>query len=198
MGYQANKPQASDKMSVSQGDLLGNFTEVNTAWNANHIPFNLGNEGSHWFLMMPNQTVTPGTFPPATIGIYNSSIGIYASGGNLWFRPAGQAAGSVTNDKLIMGSSAAGWCILPSGIKLIWFNIAAVTSGTAYPIPVGGGYPALTVIYMVQVTAAYNATALSYPVCFQGQGGIAPNFTITLNTKNSAGDAGAKILIIGN
>ena len=143
MAYQPAIPQATDQISISQGDLQGNFQEVNTGWNANHVPFNLGNEGSHWFISMPDQGAPSGTFPPATnlIGIYANEIGLYNSGGNLWFRPAGQAVGQIappgaassdinlTDTTGIVANN--GYTRLPNGLLLQWGKWA---SGVVPPV----------------------------------------------------------------
>lgn len=117
--YQSAIPQAIDELSVSQGDLLGNFGALNTIWNINHVNFNAGNPGMHWFISMPNQTPS-GTFPPITNG---TTIGLYATGGNLYFRPTGQTAGVRTNDKLLAGpqvNNATNSITLPNGLIMKW------------------------------------------------------------------------------
>jgi hypothetical protein len=123
MAYQPNIPLSIDRISVSQGDLQGNFQEVNYAWNLNHRPFNLADEGSHWYISMPNQTVTHAVFPPATQGVFANSIGLYASGGNLWFRPIGQAIGIATSDVQLTMPAVTGITnsvTLPNGLIMKW------------------------------------------------------------------------------
>jgi hypothetical protein len=175
--YQSNIPQSTDKISVSQGDLLGNFTENSTAWNRNHVNFNLANEGNHWYIAMPDQTPS-GTFPPRTDGTgpYANSIGLYATGGQLWFRPAGQAVGVRTNDVNLTNTTAGknqdGWVQFPSGIKMLWAYIASVPGGTtSHPDQHPGiatvelsstyftGFPGFTIApYSAQVTGLVNGT----------------------------------------
>jgi hypothetical protein len=161
VSYQNAIPQATDKISVSQGDLLGNFQEVNTAWNANHVPFNLSSEGSHWFISMPNQTVS-GTFPPRTDGVgpYANSMGLYALAGQLWFRPAGQAVGVRTNDKLLTTAqvnNATNSITLPNGLIMKW-GIGqgnSVGAGFANVFPVAFPHLCFTV-QANTINAAYN------------------------------------------
>lgn len=47
MTYKANKPQGPDVLSISQGDLLGNFMEIKTFWENNHGTINSDNQGFH-------------------------------------------------------------------------------------------------------------------------------------------------------
>lgn len=54
MSYHPNIPQANDDPSVSQGDLLDNFTKLNTDFSVNHIPFTAGgNKGFHTLVQFP-------------------------------------------------------------------------------------------------------------------------------------------------
>ena len=50
MSYNPNIPQASDIPSQSQGEMLTNFSQLNTVFDVDHVPFNDGtvsNRGKH-------------------------------------------------------------------------------------------------------------------------------------------------------
>jgi hypothetical protein len=209
MAYKSAIPQSTDKISVSQGDLLGNFTEVNTAWNLNHVPFNLSNEGQHWFISMPNQPITPSVNPPATNG---TTIGLYATGGNLYFRPVSQTAGTVTNDvnltNTTAGNATNGWMQFLSRVKQAWGIITVVPAGTTgtpghqkltldnATIP---GIPTFTTIYNAQVSCVQPGgldknvwLKVTQPVVAPATAGY-----VTVYNPNSSAIA-AYVFVVGN
>ena len=59
MAYQANKPQATNRMSQSQADLLNNFTEINNFVNTDHGAFNGPLQGMHVKITLPRGTNPP-------------------------------------------------------------------------------------------------------------------------------------------
>jgi len=68
MTYQPNIPQATDIISVSQGDLLVNFQQLNTVYGTDHYAYDSGvNVGLHQHVTLPDTTATPPT-PAASQG----------------------------------------------------------------------------------------------------------------------------------
>ncbi len=66
MSYHPNIPQANDDPSVSQGDLLDNFTKLNSDFAVNHVPFTSGgNKGFHTLVQFP----TVQGSDPAVVGL---------------------------------------------------------------------------------------------------------------------------------
>lgn len=60
MSFNSNIPQPSDLISVSQGDLLNNFTSMQSTYNTDHFGFNpVTNLGFHKHVTLPDQTATP-------------------------------------------------------------------------------------------------------------------------------------------
>lgn len=59
MTFQANIPQSTDLISISQNDILQNFQALNTSWDVNHEGFNDPDAGKHTFVEMPNQASDP-------------------------------------------------------------------------------------------------------------------------------------------
>ncbi len=59
MTFQSNIPRATDLISVSQGDLLNNFSSLQTIYNNDHFGFNPEtNTGFHKHITLPDQTLS--------------------------------------------------------------------------------------------------------------------------------------------
>ncbi|MFQ5685093.1 MAG: hypothetical protein ACE5GV_00385 [Candidatus Scalindua sp.] len=62
MTFNASVPQSTDDPSVSQGQLLTNFTQLNTIFGNNHITFDAPSDnGKHNFCQFPEQGAAPVT-----------------------------------------------------------------------------------------------------------------------------------------
>lgn len=125
MAYNANIPAANDLLSVSQGQIKDNFTELQTVIQINHVAFGSGDQGKHKFLQMPEQGSAPTT--AANEG------GLYCKQGTgsvtqLFFRR--ESSGSELE---MTGASlaASGWSYLPSGLIMQWGLDTVSTNGTA-------------------------------------------------------------------
>lgn len=61
MVFDPDIPQPRDNLSVSQADLLENFSELNTQFGVNHVPFNDpgANKGKHNFVTLVEQSEDP-------------------------------------------------------------------------------------------------------------------------------------------
>jgi len=61
MTYNRNIPQPADLISVSQGDLLENFSELNTQFGVNHVAFDDpgADKGKHKFCTLVKQAADP-------------------------------------------------------------------------------------------------------------------------------------------
>lgn len=155
MPYQANKPQAADQMSISQGDLQNNFLALKALVDVNHETFGSANEGKHAVVAFPEQvpSVVPPIFPPATTA---TELAMYAKadGGatHLFLRPTGKAAGDDADDINIsefiftpmgVGTSS---ITFPNGLTMKWGSGNGTgTVNVAYAV-------AFTGIYTLQVT----------------------------------------------
>jgi hypothetical protein len=154
MAYENSKPQATDRLSASQGDILSNFSYLDTTWKLNHVDFNLPDSGKHHFLTMPNQVYGAG-FPLETLA---TEIGLYAQGDNLYFRPPSQVAGVHTNDQKLNMDTVTGVTdsiTFPGGFIQKWgyANVNMGNSTITFPV----AFPHLC--FNVQVTtvnAAYG------------------------------------------
>jgi hypothetical protein len=119
MAYSNNKPQATDRISASQGVLLDDFIAIDTGWLVNHVNLNLPNTGKHHYVTLPNNTFGAG-FPYTTLA---NEVALYSESGNLYFRPEGQAVGVHTLDqKLNMDAptGATNSVTFPNGLIIKW------------------------------------------------------------------------------
>lgn len=164
MAYNANIPQATDLLSISQGQILGNFTQLNTAWLINHVDFNAGDAGKHKWVTFPSQAASP----PAGSGFLGSEIGAYnavftlgggrGTGINELFLNKQSFAGvkQIAMTSSILSNSSPGnfsfgWTYLPSGIIMYWGN----DTGTGSKIVT---FPTANVPPMTQVVSAQVST----------------------------------------
>jgi hypothetical protein len=109
MAYQANKPVATDQISISQADILNNFIAVGSMLNLSTYP-------------------TPGTLSFTSPGVAPATsatqVGLYAAPSvpdptqiSLFFRP--QSSGTAI-DFTYAVRAGNGWCWLPCGLMLQW------------------------------------------------------------------------------
>lgn len=120
MAYQANKPAAADKLSVSQGDIQGNFIAINTYFGVDHADFGDADAGHHYF------TVGAAPTPPVDetqAGIYAATVDAKAE---LYINKNTE---QVPFTKAL--KAAKGYTYLPSGVILQWGPILATHGGTA-------------------------------------------------------------------
>jgi len=125
MTFQPTIPKSTDLISVSQGDILNNFTAIGTSFDVNHIDFNAAGAGKHKFVEMPNQAGDPAG--AATEGTIYTKV---ATQTELFFRrDAGTVVQMTNGTPNIVGPN--GTTFLPGGVILKWgqFNMAGgVTS----------------------------------------------------------------------
>lgn len=135
MAYNAQIPQSTDQLSVSQGQILGNFTALGAiAGNANPSSASLNtNSGFNW-LYLPVQ----GSTPPAGAAFAAGQIGLYSAanastGYNELYINKTTSAGVVQlpmTGYVLGGTNAAnGWCYLPSGLKMAWGRATLAAPG---------------------------------------------------------------------
>ncbi len=149
-------PQSTDKLSISQGNILNNFTILGAiAGNANAASGSLNSTAGFNWIYLANQGATPpagSAFPAGQVAAY-SFINATSTRNELYINKT-QASGVVqipaTASTLgtstpILGTD--GYTYLPSGLLLKWgpgtANGSAVTSFTG---------PAFTVCLSVQLT----------------------------------------------
>lgn len=127
MAYVSTIPQATDKLSVSQGDLLNNFIAIDTFVNVNHYGFGTADEGKHLYIQMPITGSPPGTAADE-VALYTDT-GLTSGNPELWVRRESNGAQIAFTEAV---KTSAGWTMLPSGVLLQWGTgtIDASGSGT--------------------------------------------------------------------
>jgi hypothetical protein len=165
MTYQPGIPIASDFLATSQGDLLTNFTQLNTQFGVDHTPFNTGSgngDGTHLQVTI-NDPLVSDPSPIGDGGVYytkdnGSGVAVpYFANSNGAFELGGSASGFTLNTTT--GSTATGYILFPaSAFILMWgSNVAAGTgAGTksvTFPTITGLGSPGFpTACLNVQVS----------------------------------------------
>lgn len=196
MPYNSNIPQPNDDLSVSQPQILANFSTIATAFNLNHGNFNAIDEGKHRYVQMPNQNATPPTTIANETGIYcNTStftnqpeVFFIKQNGTTAPPPLNGANGyEVTSSNYI---SNGGWTRLPSGILLKWGFATAMPPATTlnFPFPIAATIPVFQAIYQVLVTDQ------SAPVRYYS---IPAVTTTDFTINSSAAGIGLRYLAIG-
>lgn len=158
MPYNNNIPQANDDLSVSQPQILANFSTIATAFNLNHINFNAGGEGKHAFVEMPNQNALPPTTIANETGLYCNTSTLTTQPELFFIKQNGTTAPAPLNGAngyVISGSNytSPGWTRLPSGILLKWGTFVSVLSTDTFIFDVSGANPAFANAYNVQLTS---------------------------------------------
>jgi len=135
MAYNENIPQGSDNPSTSQGQILANFQEIDTAFNLNHGNFNDADQGKHLFMQMPEQSSAAAT--AANEGAIYTQESALTGVTELVFRRESNGT-----EIEFTGSTATanGWTRLPSGILLKW-GTGSGSGITAVSFPTGASIP---------------------------------------------------------
>ncbi len=137
--YNNNIPQATDTISSSQSQILGNFQSIANVINLNHVAFNASGEGKHKFVEMPVQNPVPVTVA-GEVGLYcqtSALTGVPA----LVFAP--QSAGTPIEFTSSLQATD-GWARLPSGILLKWGQAIVNAGDDIVTFPTGANIPAFT------------------------------------------------------
>ena len=145
-------PQPTDQLSVSQGDLLNNFTAADTIFAQNHGGF-VANDGKHKFLQMPEQGAAPATAVNEA-GLY-SAVGATSAVTELVFRRENNGVSIPFTETINggMASNTRGWTALPSGIILQWGTITIVNGNATYTFAANANNRAFpNACYSVQLT----------------------------------------------
>ena len=146
MAYQSNIPQPTDELKDSQNDILNNFQGIKTAWDINHITFDLADQGKHAYVSLPEQSSGPAT-AANEVAVYSKQSTL-SGVAELFVRK--ESSGDEI--EFTSGTLATpGWTRLPSGILLKWGSSTA-TGATTITLPTGASIPAFTTIFSVQLT----------------------------------------------
>lgn len=210
MAFLPNIPQPTDQLSISQGDILNNFTILGAiAGNINPASASLNvTSGFNW-INLPNNGATPpagSAFPAGNIGLYGS-LNATTGKNELYINKTNQATvvqvpatASTLSITSAPASNAGMWTFLPSGLLLKSGNASGLLSGLVTVTPTGG--PAFTQILSV-IVSPFNSSStgdLNFAVRLVDINS-ATTFRVYVSNRTSAGAAsgqtGLQFLAIG-
>lgn len=101
MTYNPAIPQPTDNLSVSQGDLLTNFGQLNTLYGLDHVTFNNGtsaNRGLHQKVTLVNVQADPSAISFPYSVIYSKTFGTSANRNlELYYAEERETSGQLVN-----------------------------------------------------------------------------------------------------
>lgn len=175
MTYNPNIPQRTDLISVSQQQLLNNFSSLNTIFDDDHFTFNYGipaERGQHRHVTFPETemsdptlTGVQGEIYPKTVNGAGEPFFANANSANVLWR-GGTGSGLVS--QTTGGNASNGLMTLPNGIIFLW-AFATVTSNNSFSIIFPNAFPnnCFTVIPSIATTTggtvslSYSSTSIS-------------------------------------
>lgn len=168
MAYKSNKPAGADKLRVSQGDIQGNFADIKTAFDVNHVALTGtgGDEGKHKFIQMPEQvsgSVTTAANEAALYALQGPISGVT----ELAWREESNGDEIVFTEASLANP---GWSRFASGLLAKWTfaDIATSTADGSYTVawPVGPGAfsTVFAIIPIPTYTVAESSTSRVDPV----------------------------------
>ena len=147
MPYQANKPEATDQLSVSQNDIQQNFQEIANLIMVNHETFGATYAGMHKWVAMPRQAGDPALV--ATEATLFSKLG--SSGQTELFYRNTANTFSMT-DHL---HAQDGWSRLASGLLIKWGRDTTAAVANPKTVTMAAG-ELFTTIYSVIISPTNN------------------------------------------
>lgn len=145
MVYQSNIPLATDQISVSQGDILGNFQALGPLVNG--------------IIEMPPQLVAP-PFTPGNNTLYSL---LYATTGlnEVFLRNAAGVSFPITAQ---INTGVTGWTYLPSGMKILWSRSTILAGNSTATVSFAiATFPGFTTSALgISITRINNATANNF------------------------------------
>ncbi len=189
-----NVPLAGQTLGVTRVPINQNFSVIDTAFQVDHVDYNIANQGMHNRTSFPSQTSIPA--PQAGIVQLYSQVSAITGQPELVFtHQAGSTAPLAA--QIVEFTSAGwgnpGWTRLPSGILLKWHSgigfggSGSVTINVNTDVP---GSPNFTSLFTMQSTtldntASYNnvisISIISFPnVTFSKFGGPNPGSSVTI------------------
>ncbi len=192
MAYTVDIPQASDDPSQSQGQILGNFQELNTFLAINHEGITtVTDPGKHKFLQMPEQSSAPDTLVNEVALFSREST--LTTNTELVFRRESNGFESEFTGVL---DATNGWTRLPSGILLKW-GTGSGSGPVETVFPAGATFPAFTAVFSAQVSVDDSSPIPKTFATFQTVSETQINVYCSLRIKNEATQAQFRYLVIG-
>jgi hypothetical protein len=166
MAFLPNIPQSTDTLSVSQGNILNNFTILGAiAGNSNPASGALNSTAGFNWIDLPANGATPpagAAFPAGDIGLY-SYVNAATSQNELYINKTNQATvtqipatASILSITSAPSSNAGGWTYLPSGLLMVFGNGTA-NGNTAFTFAaLQPTAPAFTQVLSIILCPAYS------------------------------------------
>ncbi len=141
MAFNANIPNANDKLSQSQAQIKANFQAIEP----------LFSQGIQPFVVLPVQGSAPAT-GALEVALYSKSV---SGTPQLFMR---QQSNGTEFDFTSSLQASSGWARLPSGILLKWGN-ATPTRNTLGTVTynTGAGIPVFTAVFSVMASQTFSA-----------------------------------------
>jgi hypothetical protein len=158
MPYNGTIPGPNDLISVSQGQIQGNFASILAAFDQNHADFNAGGNiaGQHSFVQFQPQTAWP------VIGSFPTTEGFWADAANIYLHNLAGADVNLTQYACITSGLGSGYFHVPCGI-LVQFGRATATGGAGvitYPVDYPAGHiPYVLITGMQSTTGGFSTYA---------------------------------------
>ncbi len=193
MAYTVDIPQASDDPSQSQGQILGNFQELNTFLAINHEGITtVTDPGKHKFLQMPEQSSAPDTLVNEVALFSREST--LTTNTELVFRRESNGFESEFTGVL---DATNGWTRLPSGILLKW-GTGSGTGEVDVDFPAGATLPVFVNVFSAQVSVEDSSAAPNTFATFQSMTNSQIKVYCSSRTVNSAANTVFRYLVIGS
>jgi hypothetical protein len=150
MPYQPLIPQPTDRISVSQNDILTNFTELNTQFAIDHIAFDaVSNNGKHNKVSLVDSSSGIPVFVASDVGLYNANDVVGGTGQRqLWYSNPSLGSYPITAGL----RSSNGWARIGGGVYLIWGSQTSIANTTTDTTINLAFCPAIGTILQVSVT----------------------------------------------
>lgn len=177
MTFLSNIPQASDKLSASQPQLLSNFSRIKTFWEINHGEINSGDEGFHKMVQFLGFETAPAQASPKS-ALFTVDDG--SGNSKLQFEKAAGVLKELTDVTLssVANSGTAGGNVgffdAPWNLRFYY--------GTTNPISGGGFTVNFPVAYSNILTSSATGNTASSAITVNMIQGFA---SLTLFTSNS-------------
>jgi hypothetical protein len=153
--YDPNIPQPGDNISKSQGQILDNFTALNTIFNFDHFTWNdsvTANQGLHRKVEFPaTNTVSAPTGLSSVIYTKNvssvaspyftSAVGDFA----MWY------GGTTSNGRVTATVALPGELNLPNGLQMKWGNDQYAINQPTRSVSYANAFPTATLIVIVSL-----------------------------------------------
>ena len=166
-----DKPDAPDRLSISQGDIQGNFEYLRESLDKEHLSTFMSNstgtaQGRHTYISFSNSAAIPANkVRPA-----NRTAVLFGEDSNIWYNGSSVLGNVVqlTNVNVVPTvAGGIGYTFLPGGLMLAYGQSARTGPLTTITFP-NGGFTLLGVASLplsINVTQGYDGSPQNLPIC---------------------------------